>query len=79
MAMFLLDLVFILEAVIVSTGLVILYFSRKESSKLLRASAIILLLAGLGTMACSLTYAFKYKCQGAFQTAYPTHQQLMGQ
>ena len=67
MAMFLLDLVFMLEIAVIASGLIVLHFSRREKSQLLKVTAGILMVAGVGTMVCTLGYAFKYRSQGVFE------------
>jgi len=49
MAQFLGDIAFQLEMVLVAVGLVVLHRSRQEGAGLLRAAALVLLLAGAGT------------------------------
>ncbi len=71
MAQFLGDIAFLLEMVLVAAGLVLLHRSRQETAGLLRAAAVVLLLAGTGTAICTGYFWFRYQGQGDFDHAYP--------
>lgn len=71
MAQFLGDIAFLLEMVLVAGGLVLLHRSRQEAAGLLRAAALVLLLAGAGTAICTSYFWFRYHGQGDFDRAHP--------
>lgn len=71
MAQFLGDIAFLLEMVLVAGGLVLLHRSRQEGAGLLRAAALVLLLAGAGTAICTSYFWFHYHGQADFDHAYP--------
>ncbi len=71
MAQFLGDIAFILESMLLVSGLVIFYFALEKQSKLLKFSAIVAVLIGLLGMICTDYYWFSYQSQGAFENAYP--------
>ncbi len=70
MAQFLGDIAFILESMLLVSGLVIYYFALERKSKLLKFTAIIAIIISLLGMLCTGYYWFSYLSQGAFQTAF---------
>lgn len=71
MAEFLGDIAFILESMLLVSGLVIYYFALEKQSKLLKLAAIVAIVISLLGMLCTGYYWFSYLSQGAFETAYP--------
>ncbi len=72
MAMFLAEITFLLELALFVAGLILLYKARKETSKLLKWAAAVLIIGSLGTITCTAYYSLKYFNQGAFESAYLT-------
>jgi hypothetical protein len=70
MALFHLDAVLILEVIAFSAGLVVLHFGKLGSAILLRTAGWVLIVASLGTAACTLYYGIRYHVQGEFDHAY---------
>ena len=71
MAEFLGDIAFILESMLLVSGLVIYYFALEKQSKFLKFAAIVAIVISLLGMLCTGYYWFSYLSQGAFETAYP--------
>jgi len=71
MAEFLGDIAFILESILLVSGLVIYYFALEKQSRLLKFTAIVAIVISLLGMLCTGYYWFSYQSQGAFDTAYP--------
>ena len=71
MAMFQLDIAWLLEVSIFAAGLTLLHLARQKSASLLRAAAWVLLVGSLSAAACSIYFASKYRAQGEFDHAYP--------
>lgn len=69
MAQFLGDIAGVLELFAVVGGLVLLHFERKDSSKLLRAAGILLIVGGILAGACTMTYWLHYQATGQFEHA----------
>ena len=70
MAEFLGDIAFILESILLVSGLVIYYFALEKQSKLLKFAAMVAIVISLLGMLCTGYYWFSYQSQGAFDTAY---------
>ncbi len=69
MAQFMGDLVLILELVIVAAGLYILAIAKKDGSKLIKSSALLLIIGGVFMATCSTYFYMKYYFQGEFESA----------
>ena len=73
MAEFLGDLAFMFEIFVLGIGLVVLYFAKKEGSKLLKASGWIMSVAAVFGLICTSYFYFKYYFAGEFNSAHPQH------
>lgn len=69
MLMFVAEIAFLLELIVIAAGLVLLNKAKKESAGSLKLASWILILGGVGTVICTWYYSFKYGAQGAFDTA----------
>jgi len=70
MAMYLAELVFLVELAMLATGLVLFYKAGKEASGVLKTAAILLIIGSIGTATCTTYFSLKYYNQGAFDTAF---------
>jgi len=68
MTMFLAELVFIFELALFSSGLIILHYGKRESTKLIKIAAYIMIVGSLLTTICTSYYSLKYYNQGAFDS-----------
>lgn len=75
MAMYLAELVFLVELALLAAGLVLLYKAHKEASVLLKTAAILLIIGSIGTAICTTYFSLKYYKQGVFDTAF-MHEQF---
>src|SRR5262245_47755378 len=71
MAMFQLDVAWLLEVAIFAAGLVVLHFARQSGASLLRTAGWVLLVGSVSAAACSIYFASRYHAQGEFDHAYP--------
>lgn len=69
MAEFLGDIAFMIEVLVLGLGLVVLHFSVKEGSNLLKWSGRIMVICGLLGMICTSYYYMKYFWAGEFHHA----------
>ena len=76
MAMFQLDIAFLLELALFATGLIVLHLGREKSAGLLKAAAAVLLVGSVLTAVCSGYFGVRYHVQGDFDRAYPAHQRV---
>ena len=77
MAMFQLDIAFLLELALFAAGLVLLHLGKQGPAPLMRAAGFILLVGSVLTAACTLYYGTRYHIQGEFDSAYPPHHPMM--
>lgn len=70
MTEFLGDIAFILESMLLTSGLVILYFALEKQSAILKLAAVIAVVISIVGMVCTGYYWFSYLSQGAFDAAY---------
>ncbi len=77
MAMFQLDIAFLLELALLAAGLVLLHFGKQETAPLLRAAGVLLVVGSVLTAACTGYYGVRYHVQGGFDHAYPPHHEMM--
>ena len=72
MAAFLGDIAFLFGIVVAVAGLFTLHRAIADSRpKLLKTAGIVLLVAGIGTAACTTFYYFKYHFAGDLEHPYP--------
>jgi len=55
-----------LEMGLISTGLIVLHFAKKEKSKLMKTGAYIMIVGGVLTLLCTMNYAVRYRQFGLF-------------
>ncbi len=77
MAMFQLDIAFLLELALFAAGLVLLHLGKQGTAPLLRAAGFVLVVGSVLTAACSVYYGVRYQIQGEFESAYPPHHEMM--
>lgn len=70
MAEFLGDIAFMIEVLVLGLGLVVLHFSKKEGSDLLKWSGRIMCVFGFLGMICTSYYYMKYFWSGEFHHAH---------
>lgn len=73
MAMFQLDIAFMLELAAFAGGLIVLHFGREKGSGLLKWAAVVLLVGSVLTALCSSYFGIRYHILGDFDRAYPAH------
>jgi hypothetical protein len=71
MAEFLGDIAVMLEVLILGLGIIVIYFAKREGSKLLSWAGNLFIAASVAGLLCSGTYYFKYYFAGEFAHAYP--------
>ncbi len=71
MAEFLGDIAFMIEALVLGLGLVVLHFNQKESSPYLKWSGRLMAACAIFGMICTITFYLKYFMAGEFDRAYP--------
>lgn len=76
MAMFQLDIAFLLELALFSSGLIVLYFGREKGAGLLKAAGAVLVVGSVLTALCSSYFGVRYHIQGEFDHAHPAHHQM---
>jgi hypothetical protein len=78
MAMFAMEISFLLALAVFAAGLVLLHHGRVAGSGLLlRAGAAILLVGSVLSVACTLYWGIRYHRQGEFDSAYPSFARAM--
>lgn len=70
MAMFMMHIALIFEAMAAAAGLVALHYAAQHKAKLIKAAGVILVVFGVGSAACTWYYAGKYFFMGHFEHAY---------
>ncbi len=70
MAIFLVEITFLMELTMFVAGLILFYKARKVSSSILGWAAAIFIVGSLATAACTTYYSLRYYKQGAFENAY---------
>jgi hypothetical protein len=70
MAIFLVEITFLMELTMFVAGLILFYKARKVSSSILGWTAAIFIVGSLATAACTTYYSLRYYKQGAFENAY---------
>lgn len=70
MAIFLVEITFLLVLTMFVAGLLLFYKARKVSSSILGWAATIFIVGSLATAACTTYYSLRYYKQGAFENAY---------
>jgi hypothetical protein len=69
LSIFEVDIAATLEMGLIGTGLIVLHFAKKEKSKLMKAGAFIMIVGGVLSLLCTMTYAYKYRQFGLFDLA----------
>ncbi|MBK24525.1 MAG: hypothetical protein CME70_11075 [Halobacteriovorax sp.] len=72
MAEFLGDIAFVFEILVLGIGLLIIYYGKKENSKLVRFAGYMMSAISILALTCTTFFYFKYYLNGEFDTAYPT-------
>lgn len=72
MAMFQLEIAFLLELALLAAGLVLLHLGRQGTAPLLKAAGFVLIVGAVITAACSGYFGVRYHVQGEFDHAYPS-------
>ncbi len=73
MAMFQLEIAFLLELAVFAAGLVLLHLGKQGTAPLLRAAGFVLVVGAVLTAACTGYFGVRYHVQGEFDHAYPHH------
>jgi hypothetical protein len=73
MAVFQLEIAFLLELAVFAAGLVLLHLGRQQTAPLLRAAGFVLVVGGVLTAACTGYFGVRYHVQGEFDHAYAHH------
>jgi hypothetical protein len=71
-AMFAMEIAFLLALAVFAAGLVLLHQGRLAGSGLLRTAAALLLIGSTSSLACTLYWGIRYHRQGDFDSAYPS-------
>ena len=69
MSIFEVDVAATQEIALIGMSLVVFHFAKKEKSKLMKAGACIMLMGGILSLLCTMTYAYKYRQFGLFDLA----------
>ncbi|HVN36730.1 MAG TPA: hypothetical protein VMW19_00985 [Myxococcota bacterium] len=77
MAMFAMEISFLLALAVFAAGLVLLHHGRLAGSGLLRAAAAIALVGSALSAACTLYWGIRYHTRGEFDSAYPWMARMM--
>ena len=77
MAMFAMEISFLLALAVFAAGLVLLHHGRLAGSGLLRAAGAVVLVGAALSAACTLYWGIRYHTQGEFDSAYPSMARAM--
>jgi hypothetical protein len=77
MAMFQLELAFLVELALFAAGLVLLHLGKQATAPLLRAAGLVLVIGAVLTAACTGYFGVRYHIQGEFDHAYAAHHTAM--
>ena len=70
MAMFMMHITLIFEAMAAAAGLVALHYASQHKAKLIKTAGMLLLVFGIGSAVCTWYFAAKYFFMGHYEHAY---------
>ncbi|HXK22573.1 MAG TPA: hypothetical protein VMS55_07850 [Myxococcota bacterium] len=77
MAMFAMEISFLLALAVFAAGALLLHHGRVAGSGMLRAAALVVLVGSVLSAACTLYWGIRYHTQGEFDSAYPSMARAM--
>lgn len=78
MAMFIMHITLIFEALAVAAGLIALHYAAQSRAKLIKAAGVVLLVFGIGSAVCTWYFAAKYFFMGHYEHAYEFNMTMEG-
>ena len=78
MAVFAMEIAFVLALAVFAGGLTLLHYARQANSGLLRVAALVALIGSALSAAETTYYAIRYHTQGDFESAFPMGRGMMG-
>ena len=77
MAMFAMEISFLLALAVFAAGLVLLHHGRVAGSGLVRVAGAVVVVGSALSAACTLYWGVRYQAQGEFDSAYPSMARAM--